>query len=129
MQIRRAPAISGLLLAAVLAPGCRIRHTRTIEPAGSIEAAREPEPASTFARGGPHRRVRRAYLLRIPPELYEAMRAWADSEVRSLNAQIEYVLREALERRGREAALGEGSPPADGITPAPGGVGEAEPDP
>lgn len=44
---------------------------------------------------------KKAYPLRIRAEVLDAMQLWADDELRSLNAQIEYVLREALRRSGR----------------------------
>ncbi len=44
---------------------------------------------------------RKAYPLRISAEVLDAMQRWADDELRSLNAQIEYVLRDALRRGGR----------------------------
>lgn len=44
---------------------------------------------------------KKAYPLRINAAVLDAMQAWADDELRSLNAQIEYVLREALRRNGR----------------------------
>lgn len=44
---------------------------------------------------------RKAYPLRIPPELWEEVRRLADDELRSVNAQIEVLLREGLRRRGR----------------------------
>ncbi len=45
---------------------------------------------------------KKAILLRISPELWDALNAWARDELRSVNAQIEYVLREAVrKRRGR----------------------------
>ncbi|MBN8741516.1 MAG: Arc family DNA binding domain-containing protein [Lysobacterales bacterium 69-70] len=44
---------------------------------------------------------KKAYPLRINAAVLAAMQAWADDELRSLNAQIEYVLREALRRNGR----------------------------
>jgi hypothetical protein len=46
---------------------------------------------------------RKPFLLRVPEELLEELRAWAEQEMRSLNGQIEWVLRDALRRRGREA--------------------------
>lgn len=45
---------------------------------------------------------RKPFLLRVPEELLEELRAWAEQEMRSLNGQIEWVLRDALRRRGRE---------------------------
>jgi len=44
---------------------------------------------------------RKAFLLRIDPAVLEAMQRWAADDLRSLNAQIEYVLRDALARAGR----------------------------
>jgi hypothetical protein len=44
---------------------------------------------------------RRPFLLRISPELYAALEAWAQQELRSVNGQIEYVLQEAVRKRGR----------------------------
>jgi hypothetical protein len=44
---------------------------------------------------------RRAYPLRISAEILAAVQRWADDELRSLNAQIEYLLRDALRRSGR----------------------------
>ncbi|MCA8957976.1 MAG: toxin-antitoxin system HicB family antitoxin [Planctomycetes bacterium] len=42
---------------------------------------------------------RKKFLLRLPPALHEELRAWAEQEMRSLNGQIEYLLREAAVRR------------------------------
>jgi hypothetical protein len=44
---------------------------------------------------------RKPFPLRIDPAIYAAMQRWADDELRSLNAQIEFVLRRALEEAGR----------------------------
>jgi hypothetical protein len=44
---------------------------------------------------------KKAYPLRISATVLEAMQRWADDELRSVNAQIEYVLREALQKNGR----------------------------
>ena len=46
---------------------------------------------------------RKSFLLRISPDLYEALEAWAQQEFRSVNGQIEYVLQDAVRRRGRAA--------------------------
>ena len=45
--------------------------------------------------------AKKAYPLRINPEVLAAMQRWADDDLRSLNAQIEYVLRDALVKSGR----------------------------
>ena len=42
---------------------------------------------------------RKGFLLRLPPEVLEELRRWAEQEMRSLNGQIEYLLREALRKR------------------------------
>ena len=42
---------------------------------------------------------RKAFLLRIDPALHEALEGWAQQELRSLNGQIEYILKEAVNRR------------------------------
>jgi hypothetical protein len=44
---------------------------------------------------------RKPFLLRIDPAVLEAMQKWAADDLRSLNAQIEFVLRDALHRAGR----------------------------
>ena len=44
---------------------------------------------------------KKAYPLRINATVLEAMQRWADDDLRSLNAQIEYVMREALRQAGR----------------------------
>ena len=44
---------------------------------------------------------RKAFLLRIDPKLHEKLQRWAKDEFRSLNAHVEYVLREALRKAGR----------------------------
>jgi hypothetical protein len=44
---------------------------------------------------------KKAYPLRINAEVLAAAQRWADDDLRSLNAQIEYVLREALRKAGR----------------------------
>jgi hypothetical protein len=45
--------------------------------------------------------AKKAYPLRINEEVLNAMQSWAEDELRSVNAQIEYVLREALRKNGR----------------------------
>jgi hypothetical protein len=44
---------------------------------------------------------KKAYPLRINADVLAATQRWADDELRSLNAQIEYVLRESLRKAGR----------------------------
>jgi hypothetical protein len=44
---------------------------------------------------------RNAFLLRIDPEILESLRRWADDDLRSLNAQIDFLLRRSLREAGR----------------------------
>ena len=44
---------------------------------------------------------RKPFLLRMDPSVHEALERWARDDLRSLNAQIEYVLRDALRKAGR----------------------------
>jgi hypothetical protein len=41
------------------------------------------------------------FLLRLDPRLFEALRRWADDDLRSINAQIEYLLTDQARRAGR----------------------------
>ena len=47
---------------------------------------------------------RKAYLLRIDPELWAEIERLAQAELRSVNGQVEYLLREALAKRGIQPA-------------------------
>ena len=42
---------------------------------------------------------RKAFLLRLPPDLWVELEKWAADELRSVNAQIEYVLRQEVQKR------------------------------
>jgi hypothetical protein len=54
---------------------------------------------------------KKAYPLRISSEVLDSMQRWAQDELRSVNAQIEYVLREALRKAGRLKDPHPGLPP------------------
>lgn len=45
---------------------------------------------------------RKPFLLRLPPDVMDELRGWAAQELRSLNGHIEFLLRDALKRRGGE---------------------------
>ena len=45
--------------------------------------------------------TRKAVLLRLDPKIHDAVRRWADDELRSVNAQLEFLLRDALVKAGR----------------------------
>jgi len=49
---------------------------------------------------------RKPFLLRIPPDLWKELEKWAGAELRSVNGQIEYVLRQAVEKRKRSQEEG-----------------------
>lgn len=60
---------------------------------------------------------RKSFLLRLDPAVHDALARWAADELRSTNAQIDYVLRQALAQAGRlpQGAKGprpRGRPPA-----------------
>ena len=42
---------------------------------------------------------KKSYPLRIDPDVYDAIKRWADDELRSVNGQIEYLLRDAVQKR------------------------------
>ncbi len=76
---------------------------------------------------------KKSFLLRIPPDLWEDLNRWARDELRSLNAQIEFVLREATRRRARRPGApanaggegphdGDAENPPDGRGPRAGGA-------
>jgi hypothetical protein len=54
---------------------------------------------------------KKALLLRIPPDLWEEIRRWADDELRSVNGHIEYLLRGAVEQAGRRTKKPPGADP------------------
>jgi hypothetical protein len=61
---------------------------------------------------------RKAFLLRADPSLWKEIENWAADELRSVNGQIEFILREAVRRRrGPRAA----PPPPGSAEPPPGG--------
>ena len=55
---------------------------------------------------------RKTFLVRLDPALHEALQRWADADLRSLNAQIEFLLRDALRGADRLPRR----PPAEGET-------------
>jgi hypothetical protein len=46
---------------------------------------------------------RKSFLLRLDPALYDALERWAEQELRSVNGQIEFVLKQAVLARDRKA--------------------------
>jgi hypothetical protein len=76
---------------------------------------------------------RKKLLLRLDPEVYEAIARWAGDDLRSINAQIEFALRAALERAGRPVRPRRPRPGPDPHQPGPAppeaGPGAPEPGP
>jgi hypothetical protein len=60
---------------------------------------------------------RKAFLLRVDPVLWKEIEKWAADELRSVNGQIEFVLRDAVRRR--RGGAGSSTPPAPGEAPSP----------
>jgi hypothetical protein len=44
---------------------------------------------------------RKSFPLRLDPAIYDALQRWASAEMRSVNSQIEFLLRQALQQSGR----------------------------
>lgn len=64
---------------------------------------------------------RKSFLLRVDPSLWKDVERWAADELRSVNGQIEFILREAVRRRrGPEAGQG-GAVQDKGAPPSPSG--------
>jgi hypothetical protein len=62
---------------------------------------------------------RRPFLLRLDPVLHEALQRWAGDELRSLNGQIEFVLRRATQEAGRLKPTPAPTEPGDGQMESP----------
>ncbi|WP_267717050.1 hypothetical protein [Streptomyces sp. CoH17] len=87
-----------------------------------------PEGSAPSEGPAPRRRPqqRKQVLLRLDPQVYEALARWAGDELRSANAQIEFLLRRALAEAGR--LPGDTGPmPRRGRPPRSGGPGSAPP--
>ncbi|MEV0410090.1 hypothetical protein AB0I68_04560 [Streptomyces sp. NPDC050448] len=72
-----------------------------MSPAGEPQ---HPEPGQGRGQERPARagrQARKQVLLRLDPQVYDALARWAGEELRSANAQIEFLLRRALSETGR----------------------------
>ena len=63
--------------------------------------------------------TRKQFLLRIDPEVWADVEKWAADELRSVNAQVEYVLREAVRKRRGGGASDAAPPPTTDLRRAP----------
>jgi hypothetical protein len=61
---------------------------------------------------------KKAILLRIPPDLWEHLNRWARDDLRSLNAQIEFLLREAVKKRTAKPPPASSAAPPEGTSPS-----------
>ena len=57
--------------------------------------------------------ARKSFLLRMDPKLYGQLERWAADEFRSVNGQVEFILRDALRKRGN--APGDAGPVQDSV--------------
>lgn len=60
---------------------------------------------------------KKRFLLRIDPDVYAALEKWAADDLRSVNAQVEFLLRDVLVRAGRSRKTH--APDEDGATTEP----------
>ena len=60
---------------------------------------------------------KKPFLLRVDRELLEQLQRWANDDLRSLNGQIEYLLRDALKRAGRAAKSPDATAPESPTLP------------
>lgn len=68
--------------------------------------------------------ARRSFLLRVDPAVLDAVQRWANDDLRSLNGQIEFLLRKALKDGGRDDRGGASRAP---VTPPPTASPQAAP--
>lgn len=67
---------------------------------------------------------RKSFLLRMDRELLDAVQRWANDDLRSLNGQIEFVLRRALQQEGRSPARRTSAEPSVDASPDDGAGSE-----
>ena len=60
---------------------------------------------------------KKPFLLRVDRELLEQLQRWANDDLRSLNGQLEFLLRDALKRAGRAAKAPDASAPESRVSP------------
>lgn len=59
---------------------------------------------------------KKSFLLRVDPELWRELEAWAAAELRSVNGQVEYLLRDAVRQRKKASAPDGSDSPAPGAS-------------
>lgn len=63
---------------------------------------------------------RKAFLIRVDPLLWREIEKWSADELRSVNGQIEFILRDAVRRRRSAGGEGSGAVEGDAGAPSPG---------
>ena len=66
---------------------------------------------------------RKPFLLRIDPALWAELEAWAQAELRSVNGQVEYLIKQALQKRKGATPRPAATPPSSTATPEAGQSG------
>jgi len=78
-------------------------ETRRARAADHPSPPRRPAPAAVTKTGNQSHPLpeesRKAFLLRVSPDLWKEVETWAQTELRSVNGQIEYLLRQAVSQR------------------------------
>jgi hypothetical protein len=64
-----------------------------------LAATKQPDEGPKAGKKAGMKAERKAFLLRLPPDLMEELRGWASHDLRSLNGHIEFLLRDAVRRR------------------------------
>ncbi len=70
---------------------------------------------------------RASYLMRIDPAVMGALRRWADDDLRSMNAQLDFIIRQALKQAGRLPERGT-TEPEDSATQTPASIDKSDAD-
>ncbi|TAJ10279.1 MAG: toxin-antitoxin system HicB family antitoxin [Planctomycetota bacterium] len=63
------------------------------------EPPESQDPGGSEPAAGGDERARKSFVLRLSPDLHAELRRWAAADLRSLNAQVEWILRDAVRRR------------------------------
>jgi hypothetical protein len=69
---------------------------------------------------------RKPFLLRIDPALWAELEAWAQAELRSVNGQVEYLIKQAVQKRKGATPRPPAPPASQATTPDPGQSGSGD---
>ena len=76
--------------------------TLSAEPRRTRAASATEAVTKTATHSQSPEEARKAFLLRVSPDLMREVEAWAQAEMRSVNGQIEYLLRQAVSQRKKK---------------------------